>query len=295
VPASTAFDPHNWYHIISKALGYYFKMSHLEVSKFDGTGDFWLWQVKIQSMLVDKSLEATLEDGDPDLASTSREEMKNIHKRALAVLRLALADNVSRQVCEEKTALALWKKLETLYLDKSLSSRFYLMMRLFRMRMQEDTPIKQYIDEFNKAVLDYQNVGNSMDNDHLAILFLCSLPDSYDSIGDQILYCTNSISMDDITSILMLKDLLKNSHLENRGEGEGLVVNRGRSKDRGYDVGGSSNSGRRKSKGRSRPRLSKNEICCPYCKEFDHIKWDCRKLKKKKGKENNGSKGDNLL
>jgi hypothetical protein len=141
VPASTAFDPHNWYHIISKALGYYFKMSHLEVSKFDGTGDFWLWQVKIQSMLVDKSLEATLEDGDPDLASTSREEMKNIHKRALAVLRLALADNVSRQVCEEKTALALWKKLETLYLDKSLSSRFYLMMRLFRMRMQEDTHI----------------------------------------------------------------------------------------------------------------------------------------------------------
>jgi hypothetical protein len=41
-------------------------------------------------MLVDKSLEATLEDGDPDLASTSREEMKNIDKRALIVLHLAL-------------------------------------------------------------------------------------------------------------------------------------------------------------------------------------------------------------
>ncbi|KAL5662022.1 hypothetical protein ACJX0J_029147 [Zea mays] len=77
------------------------------------------------------SLEATLEDGDPDLASTSREEMKNIHKRALAVLRLALADNVS--------------------LEEIGNSLF---------------------GQFNKAVLDYQNVGNSMDNDHLAILFL---------------------------------------------------------------------------------------------------------------------------
>jgi hypothetical protein len=31
-------------------------------------------------VLVDKNLEAALEDGDPDLASTSREEMKNIDK-----------------------------------------------------------------------------------------------------------------------------------------------------------------------------------------------------------------------
>ena len=66
-------------------------------------------------MLVDKSLEASLEDGDPDLASTSREEMKNIDKRALEVPRLALADNVLKQVCEEKSTLALWKKLETLF------------------------------------------------------------------------------------------------------------------------------------------------------------------------------------
>jgi hypothetical protein len=99
-------------------------MSHFEVSKFDGTGDLRLWQVKIQSVLVDKSLDGALEDADPNLASTSREEMKTIDKRALVMLCLALVDNVLRQVCEEKTALALWKKLETLYLDKSLSSHF---------------------------------------------------------------------------------------------------------------------------------------------------------------------------
>ena len=100
------------------------------------------------------------------MTSASKNELKTIDKRALAVLCLALADNVLRQVCEEKSVLALWNKLEYLYLDKSLSSRFYLMMRLFRMRMQEDTPIKQYIDEFNKMVLDYQNVANSTDKDH---------------------------------------------------------------------------------------------------------------------------------
>ena len=188
-------------------------MSTLEVSKFDESGDFRLWQVKIWSILIDKSLDTALEKVDSDLASASKDESKTIDKRALAVLRLALADNVLRQVCEEKSALALWNKLESLYLDKSLSSRFYLMMRLFRMRMQEGTPIKQYIDEFNKVVLDYQNVANSMDKDHLAILFLCSLPDSYDIIRDQILYGTDSIAMDDITSILSSKNLLKKSRM----------------------------------------------------------------------------------
>ena len=120
-----------------------------------------------------------LEGGDEEM---SNDELKKLDKKALAVLRLNLADNVLRQVCGEKTALALWKKLEALYLDKSLSSRFYLMMCLFRKHMQEGTPIKQYIDEFNKAVLDYQNSGSSMDKEHLAILFLCSLLDSYDGI-----------------------------------------------------------------------------------------------------------------
>lgn len=269
-------------------------MSNLEVSKFDKNGDFRLWQVKIQSVLVDKGLDIALEEVDPDLATISREEVKKIDKKALAVLRLALADNVPRQVCEEKTAVALWKKLESLYLDRSLSSRFYLMMRLFRIRMQEGTPIRQYIDEFNKAVLDYQNVGSSMDNDHLAILFLCSLPDSYDVIRDQILYGSDSISMDDITSILLSKDLLKKTRLENHGEGEGPFVNRGRSIDRGHGSGDSSSNGRRKSKGRSKScSCSNNDIICNCCKGAGHIKWNCPKLKKNKDKENNGSKGEN--
>ena len=77
-------------------------MSTSEVSKFDGSGDFKLWQVKMQSLLVEKSLDMALENIDSDLASTYKEELKTIDKRALAVLRLALADNVLRQLCEEK-------------------------------------------------------------------------------------------------------------------------------------------------------------------------------------------------
>jgi len=119
--------------------------------------------------------------------------------------------------------------------------------------MQEGTPIKQYIEEFNKAVLDYQNVAKSLDTDHIAILFLCSLLDSYDCMRYQILYGTNSISMDDITSILLSKDLLRKSNMES-GQSKGLVVSRGRSTKCGHSGDGASGSGRGKSKGRSKSR-----------------------------------------
>jgi hypothetical protein len=45
-------------------------MSTLEVSKFDGSGNFRLWQVKVLSILADKGLVIALEETDPDLAST---------------------------------------------------------------------------------------------------------------------------------------------------------------------------------------------------------------------------------
>jgi hypothetical protein len=35
--------------------------------------------------------------------------------------------------------------------------------------MNEGAPVKQYIEEFNKAVLDYKNVARSVDIDHIEI------------------------------------------------------------------------------------------------------------------------------
>ena len=133
-----------------------------------------------------------------------------------------------------------------------------------------------------------------MDKDHLAILFLCSLLDSYDSIGDQILYGTDSIAMDYITSIHLSKDLLKKSRMESHGQSEGLVVSRGRSIERGHSGGDASGGGRRKSKGCLKSRSGKG-IQCRYCKDFGHFKWDCPKLKKKRDKQGDGSKGENSL
>lgn len=50
--------------------------------------------MKIQFFLIHKSLDIAIKEVDPDLASTTIDEMKNTDMKALIVLFLSLADNV---------------------------------------------------------------------------------------------------------------------------------------------------------------------------------------------------------
>uniref|UniRef100_A0A7N0THJ7 Gag-pol polyprotein n=1 Tax=Kalanchoe fedtschenkoi TaxID=63787 RepID=A0A7N0THJ7_KALFE len=99
--------------------------------------------------------------------------------------------------------------------------------------------------------------------------------------------------MDDITSILLSKDLLKKSLMKSHGQSEGLVASRGRSVERSRNGGDLSSSCRRKSKGLSKSRSGNKGIQCRYCKEFGYFKWDCPKLKRKRDKQDDDNNGDN--
>lgn len=57
--------------------------------------------MKLQSVLIDKGLGCCYRGDNPNLASTTRDEMKNLDKKGLLVP--ALADSVLRQVHGEKS------------------------------------------------------------------------------------------------------------------------------------------------------------------------------------------------
>jgi hypothetical protein len=94
--------------------------------------------------------------------------------------------------------------------------------------MNEGTPVKQYIlkSSIRRCLTIKMLLGLWIEIILQLILLLCLLPDSYDNIRAHILYGTYCITMDDITSILLSKDLLTKSHMESR-QSEGLVVRMG--------------------------------------------------------------------
>jgi hypothetical protein len=89
-----------------------------EVEKFDGQNSFSLWRLKMRALLRQQGLAKIL---DGKVPSTSTKEMKEFDEKAHSAILLSLLDGVLREVADEETAAGLWKKLENLYMKKSLT------------------------------------------------------------------------------------------------------------------------------------------------------------------------------
>ncbi|XP_070006880.1 retrovirus-related Pol polyprotein from transposon TNT 1-94 isoform X1 [Nicotiana sylvestris] len=210
------------------------------------------------------------EDFPEDMKETKKEDLK---ERALSAIFMSVTDSVLREIAEETSAATTWKKLEDLYSKKSLTNRLYLKKRLYNLRINEGTPVKTHLDEFNSIIMDMKNVDIKIESEDQALIVLCSLPQSYDTFADTLLYGKDSISLEDVSNALKSKEL-KKSFPDNRIEGEGLVI-RGRTQQKDFN--------RKKSTARSKSRARKQN--CYECEEQGHYKRDCPKLKEKRGKQ----------
>ena len=97
-----------------------------EIEKFDGKNNFGLWQIKVRAILVQQELDETLNGKEAKPAEVTDAAWTKMERKALSTLHLSLADEVLYNVASETTPAKLWKKLEDLYMTKSLMNRLYL-------------------------------------------------------------------------------------------------------------------------------------------------------------------------
>ncbi|KAA0037117.1 AP-1 complex subunit mu-2-like [Cucumis melo var. makuwa] len=106
---------------------------------------------------------------------------------------LYLSDEVVRLVDEATTTGELWKKLESLYLTKSLPDKLYLKEKFFGYKMDQSKGLEENLDEFQKIVVDLTNIGEKMSNEnqtskeassskHAAETSEANVTDGYDSV-----------------------------------------------------------------------------------------------------------------
>jgi hypothetical protein len=86
------------------------------------------------------------------------EELTKLEEKAHNVILLSLLDRVLREIADEETTARLWKKLESLYMNKSLTNRLYLKQRLYTFKMKEDMPLCDHLDNFNRIMLDLKDI-----------------------------------------------------------------------------------------------------------------------------------------
>ncbi|GJX69946.1 zinc finger, CCHC-type containing protein [Tanacetum coccineum] len=169
-----------------------------------------------------------------------------IRKKAYGTLILCFGDRVLREITKETTATGIWKKLETLYMTKSLANRLYLKKKLYTFQMHPDKSQSEYIDEFHKQVDDLAAIDIAISDEDQAFLLLTSLPSYY-----------NNLKM-----------------TEAKGDGgERLYVKR-RSSQRDMEQGTYS--------AWSKSQEKSSRLGCYICQSEEHLKRDCPRYNHKK-------------
>ncbi|GJW58019.1 hypothetical protein Tco_0104750 [Tanacetum coccineum] len=239
-------------------------ITRFDIEKFDGKNDFGLWQIKMRALMVQQGCDAALETLPADMEAG---EKAALMKKAYSTLILCLGDRVLREVTKETTAAGIWTKLTSLYMTKSLANRLYLKKKLYTYYMSPGTKTGDlYLYEFNKLILDLENIDIEIEDEDQALMLLTSLPSSYENFVETLLYGRESLTMEDVLATLNSRELKKRTEGTKEETGDGLYV-RGRS-----DHSGKAHSG---GSSRFKSRGGTSKLRCFLWFSDGHLKRDC--------------------
>lgn len=180
-----------------------------DVERFTGKNDFGLWRLKMRALLVQQGLHDALL-GEKNLPSTMQEKKKiKLLEKAHSAIILSLGDTVLREVAKAESTAEVWLKLESLYMTKSLANRLHKKIKLYTFKMTPGMSIEEHLDHFNKIILDLENIDITISDEDKAILLLTSLDASYTNMKDAIMYGRDSLTFDEVQSILHARELHK--------------------------------------------------------------------------------------
>ena len=186
----------------------------------------------MRAVLIQQKVGKVLDDSYQ--TTWNEDKKKEVDEIAFSTIILHLLDSILRKVDEAKSTAELWKKLEALYMVKTLPNKIFLLEKFFGFKMDTSNDLDSNLDDFNKLCLDLSNCDQKFSDEHFAMILLNSLPDSYHEIKNAIKYGRESLTYEDIVNALKSRDLELKSETKERGEG--LDV-RGRSTNRSWSQG----------------------------------------------------------
>ena len=119
---------------------------------------------------------------------------------------------------------------------------------------------------FNKIVVDLETLEVKYEEEDLGLMLLRSLPNSYSTFRDTILYSRDTLTLNEVYEDLFSKEKMKQLIIGPEAHGDSLFVH-GRPQEK---ISGEEQRKRSKSK--------KFNRICNYCKKKGHVKRECFKL-----------------
>eukprot|EP00253_Pinus_taeda_P027437 PITA_27437 len=247
------------------------------VEKFNGK-NYQHWKMQIEYYLYQRDLYLPLSAKTKKPMSMTYTEWDILNRKALGTIRLCLAASITFNISKEMTTEGLMSTLSKLYEKPSASNKVFLMKGLFNMKMSEGGSIVDHLNYFNTVTSQLSSIGVTFDDEVRALLFLCSLPESWNGLVMAIsnsVFRSSTLKFDDVVGAILSEEMRWKSISETSGNALTAETRR-RKMERGKSHGYHSKS----RKGRSK---SKSGIVCWKCRKKGHLKKDCKSWKGKEG------------
>ena len=179
------------------------------VEKFNSQ-NFSLWKMQMEDYMYQKDLYLPLSGKTKKPAAMTDAEWNILDIKALGIVRLCLVMLVTFNISKETTTEGLMQTLAKLYEKPSASNKVFLMKRLFNMKMSEGGSVADHLNEFNTVTSQLSSVGVNFDDEVRALLFLCSLPESWNGL---VMAISNSVSrsstlkFDDVVGAILSEEM----------------------------------------------------------------------------------------
>uniref|UniRef100_A0A2N9J7Q6 Reverse transcriptase Ty1/copia-type domain-containing protein n=1 Tax=Fagus sylvatica TaxID=28930 RepID=A0A2N9J7Q6_FAGSY len=213
--------------------------------KFNGTGNFGLWQRRVKDLLVQQGLVKALYGKTKKLEKMTDDEWEELDMKAVSTIRL-LADDVM----EENSTAGIWLNLEKRYMSKSLTNKLHLKQKLYGLKMTEGADLRQHINTFKQIISDMLRIDIKFEDEDKAMMLLTSLPTSYEHLVTTLLYGKEIMELKEVSGALLDHYQWKHKDLA-ESSGEGLVVKGYQDRGRKKDKDDKSARGRSKSKSKT--------------------------------------------
>jgi len=88
-----------------------------EMARFDGTGNFRLWQTRVKDLLAQQGISRAL--SEKKSAKVDDDKWEEMQAQACATIRLCLSNKIMYHVMDKISPKKIWDKLEEQFMSKS--------------------------------------------------------------------------------------------------------------------------------------------------------------------------------
>ena len=125
------------------------------------------------------------------------------------MIRLILSRSIAHNVTNKKTFAELMAAFSGMYEKPSANNKVHLMKKLFNLKMKEDMPVIQHLNEFNIITNQLSFVEINFDNEIQTLILLVSLLNSWEAIRMVVSNSIDKIKLkyDDIRDLVLVEEV----------------------------------------------------------------------------------------